>query len=255
MWLAAGYWKLSFPGFGGDVKEPRALCWWHLCCTLSSLLPAPHTENTASDNVYLSATLSKWKHFPWRFNFPRIWKLCCLLLWCSNLNPAGAIHGRSPRGQRNFPCPVSAVPGPIPEKMELRFHCFPGGILPLLKVCHRHIFLGTRSIMSLAAGRCCGHPVMCTCFLLSAGDSRWQQMSLLPAASAAIYVLMYSLLVFFHNKCIWLVSNISILWIHGGSGISTALEEIVTGEQTPLSKKLGTKFSIDERPKQTWAPF
>eukprot|EP01135_Chromosphaera_perkinsii_P004915 Nk52_evm20s304 gene=Nk52_evmTU20s304 len=138
---------------------------------------------------------------------------CICIFVILPLTLVGTILGRNMFGQANNPCRVNPVPRPIPEKkwyMEPLSIVILGGILPFAS-----IFIETHFILTsfwkfrlyyvfgfmllvffmLSIVTVCV-TIVCVYFLLNSEDYRWHWVSLLSAASTAVYVYIYSIYFF-----------------------------------------------------------
>jgi len=140
--------------------------------------------------------------------------ICICLFIILPLTLVGTLLGRNLNGQANYPCRVSSVPRPIPEKkwfMEPSIIVCLGGVLPFGSIFIEMYFIFTSFwaykiyyvygfmllvFIILATVTICV-TIVCTYFLLNAEDYRWQWTSFLAGASTSGYVYLYSFYYFF----------------------------------------------------------
>eukprot|EP00039_Didymoeca_costata_P000569 m.46252 g.46252 ORF g.46252 m.46252 type:complete len:596 (+) comp10350_c0_seq2:1624-3411(+) len=143
--------------------------------------------------------------------------LVLMALWLFIVLPlmvVGAVLGRNLSGSAEYPCRITAIPRPIPEKkwfMEPWVIIMLGGILPFGSIFIEMYFIFTSFwaykvyyvygfmllvYVILAVVTTCV-TIVCTYFLLNSEDYRWQWTSFAAGASTAVYVYVYSIYYFF----------------------------------------------------------
>lgn len=171
---------------GGLYSRLRGNNWIKQCLVSAALLPS-----IVCSTVFMINFIAMYYHASRAIPFGTMVSISAICLFVIlPLNLAGTIVGRNTNGQASYPCSISSVPRPIPEKkwyMEPSVIILLGGILPFgsisiemyfiftsfwtFKIYYVYGFMLLVFLIAIVVTVCV--TIVCTYILLNAEDYRW----------------------------------------------------------------------------------